>query len=74
MRHAEGKNKERFCWIPAAFRALNSGGELIDHIEVPEKWSANVSFGGADHQTLFITACESLYSIRLRVKGGNPAK
>ena len=52
----------------------NSGGELIDHIDVPEKCSANVSFGGADHQTLFITACESLYSIRLRVKGANPAK
>jgi sugar lactone lactonase YvrE len=30
--------------------------------------------GGSDHQTLFITASESLYSIRLRVKGANPAK
>jgi len=49
-------------------------GKMIDHIEVPEKWSANVSFGGADHRTLFITASESLYAIRLRVKGANPAK
>ena len=49
-------------------------GKLMDHIDVPEKWSANVSFGGADHQTLFITASESLYAIRLRVKGANPAK
>jgi len=49
-------------------------GKQIDHIDVPEKWTANVSFGGKDHQTLFITASESLYSIRLRVKGANPAK
>ena len=49
-------------------------GQQIDHIDVPEKWSANVCLGGKDHQTLFITASESLYSIQLRVKGANPAK
>lgn len=49
-------------------------GKQIDHIDVPEKWSANVCFSGKDHQTLFITASESLYSIQLRVKGANPAK
>jgi gluconolactonase len=53
---------------------FSPAGELIDHIDVPEKWSANVSFGGKDHRTLFITASESLYAIKLRVKGGNPAK
>jgi gluconolactonase len=49
-------------------------GKQIDHIDVNEKWSANVCFAGKDRQTLFITASESLYSIRMRVKGGNPAK
>lgn len=49
-------------------------GKQIDHIDVPEKWSANVCFSGPDHQTLFITASESLYSIRLRVRGANAAK
>ena len=49
-------------------------GKQIDHIDVPEKWSANVCFGGKDRQTLFITATESLYAIQLRVKGANPAK
>jgi hypothetical protein len=42
-------------------------GKQIDHIDVPEKWSANVCFSGPDRKTLFITASESLYSIRLRV-------
>ena len=49
-------------------------GKQIEHIDVPEPWSANVSFGGKDHQTLFIAASKSLYSIRLTVKGANPAK
>ncbi len=53
---------------------FDSSGKQIDHIDVPEKWSANVSIGGADHRTLFITASESLYAIRLRVPGANPAK
>jgi gluconolactonase len=49
-------------------------GKQIDHIDVDEKWCGNVSFGGADHQTLFITASTGLYSIQMRVKGANAAK
>jgi gluconolactonase len=49
-------------------------GKQIDHIDVPENWTANVCFGGKDHQILFITASKSLYSIQLRVKGANRAK
>ena len=53
---------------------FDKSGKQIDHIDVPEKWSANVCFSGPNNQTLFITASESLYSIRLRVAGANPAK
>ena len=49
-------------------------GRQVEHIDVHEPWTANVSFGGRDHQTLFITASKSLYSIQLAVKGANPAK
>jgi len=49
-------------------------GRQIDHVNVPEPWTANVCFGGKDHTTLFITASKSLYSIQLRVKGANAAK
>jgi gluconolactonase len=49
-------------------------GKQIDHIDVPEKWSANVCFGGAEHKTLFITASESLYSIEVKFAGANAAK
>lgn len=49
-------------------------GKQIEQIAVPESWTANVSFGGKDHQTLFITASKGLYSIRTKFKGANPAK
>ena len=53
---------------------FDATGKQIDHIDVPGSWTANVSFSGPDHQTLFITASEAIYSIRLRVKGANSAK
>jgi len=50
-------------------------GRQIDQIPVlSEKWTANVSFGGKDRHTLFITASTGLYAIRMRVKGANAAK
>ncbi|MBI4663826.1 MAG: SMP-30/gluconolactonase/LRE family protein [Verrucomicrobia bacterium] len=49
-------------------------GKQIDHIDVPESWTANVCFGGKDRQTLFITASKGLYSIRVRVRGAAMAK
>ena len=50
-------------------------GRQIDHIQVPdEQWTANVSFGSKDRQTLFITASTGLYAVRMRVTGANAAK
>jgi len=53
---------------------FDRSGTKIEQIDVPEPWTANVSFGGRDHRTLFITASKGLYAVRLRVKGANPAK
>ena len=49
-------------------------GRQVDQIDVPEPWTANVSFGGRDHRTLFITASKGLYAIALRTRGANRAK
>ena len=46
----------------------NKKGEKSETIKVPEG-PANVTFGGKDKKTLFITARTSLYSVRMRVKG-----
>jgi gluconolactonase len=49
-------------------------GRLIETIQVPEPWTANVSFGGKKHKTLFITASKGLYSVPMKVKGANRSK
>lgn len=48
---------------------FDPGGRQIDNIPVPERWTANVCFGGADRRMLFITASRGLYGIRTRVNG-----
>jgi gluconolactonase len=48
---------------------FDPAGKKIEQIEVPEKWTANVCFGGKDRQTLFITASKGLYALRMTVKG-----
>ena len=48
---------------------FNPAGEKIEHIDVPEPWTANVCFGGKDRRTLFITASEGFYGLRMAVHG-----
>ena len=48
---------------------FNSKGEQIEHIDVPENWTANVTFGGPDQKTLFITAMDSAYTLEMNVNG-----
>ncbi len=51
-----------------AVAVYNKDGDGIEEIEVPEP-PTNVTFGGSDNQTLFITARTSLYAVRMRVRG-----
>ena len=48
---------------------FDNNGKEIQVISVPENWTANVCIGGKDRKTLFITASDSLYSVRLKVSG-----
>jgi gluconolactonase len=48
---------------------FNPKGEQIEQIPIEAGWTANVCFGGKDRQTLFITASQNLYSLRMSVKG-----
>ncbi|MGZ4963864.1 MAG: SMP-30/gluconolactonase/LRE family protein [Limisphaerales bacterium] len=49
---------------------FSPNGELIGKILVPET-PANLCFGGADHDTLFITAQSSLYAIKVSAQKGS---
>ncbi len=54
---------------------FDQAGHHVEHIVIPdERWTGNVSFGGKDKQTLFITASTGLYAVRMRVRGANAAK
>jgi gluconolactonase len=48
---------------------FNPQGKQIAHIAIPEKWTANVTFGGKRGNQLFITASEAIYVLEMKVKG-----
>ncbi|MDR2423334.1 MAG: SMP-30/gluconolactonase/LRE family protein [Prevotellaceae bacterium] len=51
---------------------FNTSGKQILHIDVEANWTANVCFGGKNMQTLFITASQYLYALKMNVKGVRP--
>lgn len=46
-------------------------GRKIGHVDVPESWTGNVTFGGKDRRTLFITASKAVYTLAMRSKGAD---
>lgn len=48
---------------------FDKSGKKLTNIPIPEPWTANVTFGGKDHDLLFITASTKVYGVRMRVKG-----
>jgi len=62
-------NKGNIYLTGRGVTVFNSKGEQIEQIPVEANWTANVCFGGKDMKTLFITASQYLYSLRMNVKG-----
>ncbi|MDE3741904.1 SMP-30/gluconolactonase/LRE family protein [Maribacter polysaccharolyticus] len=50
---------------------FNNRGEQIHHIPIDRKWTANVTFGGKEHNKLFITAMNSVYILDMNVTGAH---
>ena len=48
---------------------FDKNGKKIAYIPVPESWTANVCFGGKNLDILFITAMDSVYGLKMNVKG-----
>ena len=44
-------------------------GAKIGLIPIDENWTANVCFGGKDRKTLFITAMDAVYGVKMNVPG-----
>lgn len=47
----------------------NRDGVKVGHIPVPSKWVGNLCFGGKKRDVLFITASESIYTMKMKVRG-----
>ena len=78
-------NKKLFCELGSDGMTLDNEGNVyltgrgvtvfdktskqIEHIDVPEPWTANITFGGRNRDLLFITASKSVYGLKMRVKG-----
>jgi len=50
-------------------KIYNPKGEKIAQIDIPEKWTANVCFGGRNKNIWFITASEGIYILPMKVRG-----
>ena len=46
-------------------------GQQVLNIPIDKKWTANVTFGGANLDVLFITAMDAVYTLKMNVKGVN---
>lgn len=57
-----------FCTGPGAVWVYHPNGDLLGRIVPPEK-PANLAWGGADRQTLYITAETSVYRLAVTVVG-----
>jgi gluconolactonase len=50
-------------------KVYDSTSQKILQIDVPEKWTGNLCFGGSKKNILFITASKSVYIVRMQVHG-----
>ncbi|MET0636576.1 MAG: SMP-30/gluconolactonase/LRE family protein [Chitinophagaceae bacterium] len=49
--------------------AFDPSGTKVFFLPIPSRWVANLCFGGRNGDQLFITASESVYVIKMQVKG-----
>ncbi|WP_199671527.1 SMP-30/gluconolactonase/LRE family protein [Salinisphaera sp. Q1T1-3] len=52
---------------------FDRAGRRIGHIPIDQKWTGNVTFGGPQDRTLFITATHGIYTLPMSVAGAATA-
>ena len=55
--------------VPPGIYVITPAGELLGRLSIPEDVLTNVTFGGDDLRTLFITAGKTLYTVRVEIPG-----
>lgn len=62
-------NKGNIYLAGKGVTVFNTEGKQIEHVDIPEPWTANICFGGKNRDKLFITASKSVYVLDMQVKG-----
>lgn len=62
-------NKGNLYLSGSGVTIYNKGGVKVGYIPVPSKWVGNLCFGGKKRNILFITASESIYTLKMKVRG-----
>lgn len=62
-------NKGNLYLTGKGVTVFNSEGKRIEHIPVEKKWTANVTFAGNNQDILFITAMDSVFTLKMNVNG-----
>jgi gluconolactonase len=55
--------------VPAGIYVIRPDGKLLGRIPIPEDPVTNLTFGGKDKKTLYVTAGKSLFKTRINVSG-----
>ena len=55
--------------VPAGIYIIRPDGKLLGRIPIPEDLVTNLTFGGKDKKTLYVTAGKSLFKTRINVSG-----
>ena len=55
--------------VPAGIYVIRPDGKLLGRIPIPEDLVTNLTFGGEDKRTLYVTAGKSLFQTRIDVSG-----
>ena len=56
----------------SGIQVCDPAGQGIGILAMPDGKASNLTFGGGDFDTLFVTSGDKVYSRRLKVKGVNP--
>lgn len=63
-------NKGNIYLTGKGITVYDPNGVKIKQIPIDQPWTANVCFGGANNDVLFITASTAIYTLQMNVKGG----
>ena len=55
--------------VPPGIWIVQPDGQILGRISIPEDVLTNVTFGGEDLKTLYITAGKTLFQIRVTIPG-----